>query len=81
MLYTVMRCDMNFFESTPIGRILNRFNKDIETIEFRLPEALRNVLRVSYNFLLIVIVISINSPIFLVTLVPILILYLFIQVD
>ena len=33
MLYSILRSTMQFFESTPIGRIINRFSKDIEAVE------------------------------------------------
>lgn len=30
MLKRVMRCPMSFFDSTPSGRVINRFSKDID---------------------------------------------------
>ena len=33
LLYSVLRGNLRFFESTPIGRIVNRFTKDIEATE------------------------------------------------
>ncbi|KAK9448070.1 P-loop containing nucleoside triphosphate hydrolase protein [Limtongia smithiae] len=33
MLHTVMRAKPRFFDSTPVGRIINRFSKDIESID------------------------------------------------
>ena len=33
LLWGVMRSPMSFFDITPIGRILNRFSKDIESID------------------------------------------------
>lgn len=33
MLLRVLRCPLSFFDTTPIGRVLNRFSQDITTID------------------------------------------------
>lgn len=37
MLHRVLRCPMSFFESTPVGRIMSRFSKDIDILDVMLP--------------------------------------------
>jgi len=45
LLSSLLRCNLRFFESTPVGRVLNRFSKDIETVESKIPEAFKNSIR------------------------------------
>lgn len=33
MLYGIMHAPLNFFDTTPVGRILSRFSSDIETLD------------------------------------------------
>uniref|UniRef100_A0A914Z1R1 ABC transmembrane type-1 domain-containing protein n=1 Tax=Panagrolaimus superbus TaxID=310955 RepID=A0A914Z1R1_9BILA len=40
LLYSLLRSPMNFFDTTPLGRILNRLSKDIEKIDNDVPQIL-----------------------------------------
>lgn len=42
LLTNVMRLPLWFFDSTPIGRILNRFSMDVEVVDTTLPQNLRS---------------------------------------
>uniref|UniRef100_A0A7N8XY73 ATP-binding cassette, sub-family C (CFTR/MRP), member 5 n=1 Tax=Mastacembelus armatus TaxID=205130 RepID=A0A7N8XY73_9TELE len=37
LFYKILRCPMKFFDTTPTGRILNRFSKDMDEVDTRLP--------------------------------------------
>nr|APD26519.1 ATP-binding cassette transporter subfamily C member 1 X6 protein [Brachionus koreanus] len=79
MLYSILRSNMQFFESTPIGRIINRFSKDIEAVENMIPLSYRNLVRCMFQVIVTVVMISFVTPYFLIPLVPISIVYYFVQ--
>ena len=72
---SVMKADMNFFETTPTGRILNRFSKDMDIIDKLLPFTLEQFLQVLWTVVSIFIIIGVALPIFLVSLLPCLALF------
>ncbi len=80
LLYSILRCNMQFFESTPIGRILNRFSKDLEVTETRIPDFFRMFVRSAFNVLSVIVVISITQPFFMLFFIPIAVGYAFVQV-
>ncbi|TPX30915.1 homogentisate 1,2-dioxygenase [Synchytrium microbalum] len=75
----VFRSPMSFFDSTPLGRIINRFSRDLDTVDSLIPENIRVLLYTGgltvANFVLICII----FPIFLAPLVPSLFFYAFVQ--
>ncbi|RMZ95784.1 canalicular multispecific organic anion transporter 1 [Brachionus plicatilis] len=79
MLESVMHSTMQFFESTPIGRILNRFSKDIINLEFIIPAAFRDFIYCVFDLITTAVVITLSTPLFLAVIVPISIIYVFIQ--
>ena len=80
MLGSVLRCKVQYFEATPIGRILNRFSKDIDACETKIPEFLRFFIRTALNVVSVVVVISIKKPFFLILFAGISVVYIVVQV-
>ncbi|XP_067139263.1 multidrug resistance-associated protein 1-like [Centruroides vittatus] len=79
MLDYVMRAPMYFFDTTPLGRILNRFGKDIDVVDTQIPLCFDSWIYCFLSVLGTLIIISINSPLFVVSVIPIIIFYYFLQ--
>lgn len=66
MADAVMRSPMQFFETTPVGRILNRFSADIDTID----SSLQNIFSVFFKSVLVyvmtILIVGISMPWFFV---------------
>lgn len=80
MLVNIMHSPMSFFETTPQGRIMNRFSKDISGIDDVVPQTLMAFLRTFFNVIGAMFTISYATPIFLVVILPLLALYVLVQV-
>ena len=75
-----MHSPMSFFETTPQGRIMNRFSKDISGIDDVVPQTLMMFLRTFFSVIGAIFTITYATPIFLVVILPLLALYVFVQV-
>lgn len=42
LLHFVLRWPMELFDITPLGRILNRFSKDVDVVDNILPQVIRS---------------------------------------
>ncbi|XP_049277102.1 multidrug resistance-associated protein 1 isoform X2 [Anopheles funestus] len=80
LLRRILRAPLtSFFDITPVGRVLNRFSKDIDTTDSDLPATLRAWSACFFGVVATLVVISISTPIFAAVIVPIGILYYAVQ--
>lgn len=66
LLEAVTRAKFTFFDSTPLGQLMNRFSKDIEAIDQQIAPTALSVLCCLASVITIVVLISIITPGFLV---------------
>ncbi|CAG9578808.1 unnamed protein product [Danaus chrysippus] len=79
LLGKVLKAPLQFFEVTPLGRILSRFSKDVDVVDTSLPSELSDVMYCASEVLGTLFVISYSTPIFLAVILPIGVVYYVIQ--
>ncbi|XP_055986851.1 ATP-binding cassette sub-family C member 8 isoform X1 [Sorex fumeus] len=79
LLNRIILAPMRFFETTPLGSILNRFSSDCNTIDQHIPSTLECLSRSTLLCVSALAVISYVTPVFLVTLLPLAVVCYFIQ--
>ncbi|XP_042718857.1 ATP-binding cassette sub-family C member 2 [Lagopus leucura] len=78
LLSNILRVPMSFFDTTPTGRIVNRFAKDIFTIDETIPTSFRTWLNCFMGIISTLLMIALATPFFLVVIVPLGIFYYFV---
>ncbi|XP_072874066.1 ATP-binding cassette sub-family C member 8 isoform X13 [Chlorocebus sabaeus] len=79
LLNRIILAPMRFFETTPLGSILNRFSSDCNTIDQHIPSTLECLSRSTLLCVSALAVISYVTPVFLVALLPLAVVCYFIQ--
>ena len=80
MMTNVMHGPMSFFDTTPLGRIINRFSKDMFMIDDIIPKNMLDFSKMFIKVLVTICAISLATPLFLAVIVPLAIFYVFLQV-
>ena len=81
MLSNIIRSPMSFFDITPTGRILNRFSKDIYTIDETIPRSVFMFFGSTFTVLSVIVVIAVATPVFISVIIPLAVMYALIQVS
>jgi ABC-type multidrug transport system fused ATPase/permease subunit len=61
LLTGVLAAPMSFFESTPVGRILNRFSRDLDKVATELPMSLSNAVGASFEVVFTLIALAVAT--------------------
>lgn len=81
MLQGVLRAPQGFFESTPTGRLLNRFSKDVDAIDSHIPDNIDIWMRTFWYTLNVLLICSALTPMFLIVIAPLMVFYWWVQVN
>ncbi|XP_067948318.1 multidrug resistance-associated protein 1-like isoform X2 [Watersipora subatra] len=79
ILHTVMRLQMTFFDTRPLGQILNRFSKDVDVIDNIQGLMGLRAMTAAARIIASLITVMYGTPIFLIVLGPLLLCYYAIQ--
>ena len=71
LLTSVMRSPMTFFDSNPLGRVLNRFSYDIDIMENMVPIAIIEFCNSAFEIIIICFIICCTIPLIMTVLFPI----------
>ncbi|VDL78379.1 unnamed protein product [Nippostrongylus brasiliensis] len=80
MFTAVVNTTISFFDKNPIGRILNRFSKDVGTMDDQLAFVFFEFLMGTLNFLGIVFVILLLNPIVFLPTLPLLVVFFLLRI-
>eukprot|EP00808_Paulinella_micropora_P022131 g1924.t1 len=79
LFYRMMKAPSAFYDVTPVGRVLNRFTKDLNDIDSQLPRMLQSVFNMGFAMLGSLVSTAIVTPIFLVAMAVVIGLFTLLQ--
>ncbi|EMP37352.1 Multidrug resistance-associated protein 1 [Chelonia mydas] len=79
LLHSVLRSPMSFFERTPSGNLVNRFSKEMDTIDSVIPQIIKMFMGSLFNVIGACIIILLATPIAAIIIPPLGLVYFFVQ--
>ncbi|KAF9134617.1 hypothetical protein BGW39_006382 [Mortierella sp. 14UC] len=79
LLARILRLPMSFFDTTPMGRIVNRFSSDVGAIDSQLPENNHDMIGFIFHITGTLLIIGYATPVFLVAVPPLAFLFFLVQ--
>ena len=76
LMESIMHAKFRFFDTTPLGQIMNRFSRDIEAVDQEIAPVAVGVVHCLFSIVTIVILISVITPPFLIAAIFIALLYI-----
>jgi len=80
VLIGVLHAPMSFFDTTPIGRIINRFAKEIDSVDSTLPSSFSQLLTALVTVIATLIILVYGSLFTIIEFIPLAIVFGYIQV-
>uniref|UniRef100_A0A6I8MXX3 Multidrug resistance-associated protein 1 n=2 Tax=Ornithorhynchus anatinus TaxID=9258 RepID=A0A6I8MXX3_ORNAN len=79
LLHSVLRSPLSFFERTPSGNLVNRFAKELDTVDSMIPQIIKMFMSSLFNVVGACIIILLATPIAAVVIPPLGLIYFFVQ--
>uniref|UniRef100_G3U1N1 Multidrug resistance-associated protein 1 n=1 Tax=Loxodonta africana TaxID=9785 RepID=G3U1N1_LOXAF len=79
LLHNVLRSPMSFFERTPSGNLVNRFSKELDTVDSMIPQVIKMFMGSLFSVVGACIIILLATPIAAVIIPPLGLIYFFVQ--
>lgn len=80
LLHNVLRSPMSFFERTPSGNLVNRFSKELDTVDSMIPQVIKMFMGSLFSVVGACIIVLLATPIAAVVIPPLGLVYFFVQV-
>nr|XP_020037160.1 multidrug resistance-associated protein 1 isoform X1 [Castor canadensis] len=79
LLHSVLRSPVSFFERTPSGNLVNRFSKELDTVDSMIPQVIKMFMGSLFNVLGACVIILLATPVAAAIIPPLGLVYFFVQ--